>query len=339
MASACQACGASLTPDQVFCERCGTPTASRCHQCRAEVDTDAAFCTSCGAAVAGPPPAATDESSAPPAGPNQPGVPPPAATEPVGAPPSWAPPPDSTLVQHDAPPPAQGGPRRRGRALVIGGLVVVALLAAAGVPLALGADLPFLSDEEAVAPVAPTPTPETAEETTPTPEPEPTPTPDEDVVDDPAEEDDRGELTVALESAVAERAEEEGLDQAPQVTCPEIDRFVAGDLVGCDVDSANEPFLVSIHEGDGTHVALPWREPGEPPDVDAVLDAVGGSGQFCRDVSDAGYGYQVAAAYWFREGQPGRMDADQDGIPCGTVYDSDEITRFWALERPLPQPD
>jgi hypothetical protein len=50
----------------------------------------------------------------------------------------------------------------------------------------------------------------------------------------------------------------------------------------------------------------------------------------CRDVNAAGYGFSEALAYWVREGRPTRMDADGNGIPCETVYPSDEVTS--ALE-------
>lgn len=58
------------------------------------------------------------------------------------------------------------------------------------------------------------------------------------------------------------------------------------------------------------------------------------SGLFCRDVSALGYGYADAVAYWTREGQPDRMDADMNGIPCETVYDHAAVVAFWG--EPLP---
>ena len=58
------------------------------------------------------------------------------------------------------------------------------------------------------------------------------------------------------------------------------------------------------------------------------------SGLFCRDLFGRGYGYSEAVAYWTREGQPDRMDADRNGIPCETVYDRAEVLAFWG--DPLP---
>ena len=58
------------------------------------------------------------------------------------------------------------------------------------------------------------------------------------------------------------------------------------------------------------------------------------SGLLCRDLSGLGYGYVDAVAYWVREGQPDRMDADRNGIPCETVYARAEVVAFWG--DPLP---
>ena len=146
-----------------------------------------------------------------------------------------------------------------------------------------------------------------------------------------------------LASAVTDRmAQELGVDRdGLLVRCPELDRYVAGELVVCDIAEAPEPLgvdevLVSFHGADGEHVALPWRGTGAPPDLNQVIVAAGGSGQFCADVNAAGYGYQEAVAYWFHEGQPNRMDAARDGIPCGTVYPSTEIDRYWDAVRVVP---
>lgn len=53
------------------------------------------------------------------------------------------------------------------------------------------------------------------------------------------------------------------------------------------------------------------------------------TGLFCRDLAAMGYGYEVAVEYWMREGQPDRMDADRNGIPCETVYPETEVQAYW----------
>ena len=52
-------------------------------------------------------------------------------------------------------------------------------------------------------------------------------------------------------------------------------------------------------------------------------------GLLCRDLAALGYDYADAFAYWMRQGQPQRMDADTNGIPCETVYPETEIGAFW----------
>jgi hypothetical protein len=57
---------------------------------------------------------------------------------------------------------------------------------------------------------------------------------------------------------------------------------------------------------------------GEPP---AARNATGlEAGLLCRDLADMGYGFLTAVPYWLAEGAPNRMDADQNGIPCETVF-------------------
>lgn len=55
-----------------------------------------------------------------------------------------------------------------------------------------------------------------------------------------------------------------------------------------------------------------------------------GPGRFCRDVAEFGATYFEAVLYWFAEGEPARMDADANGIPCETVYPADEIHAYWT---------
>jgi len=57
-------------------------------------------------------------------------------------------------------------------------------------------------------------------------------------------------------------------------------------------------------------------------------------GLFCRDLVDAGWDYEGAVAYWNVEGRPARMDADENGIPCETVYPASDVTAYWG--DPLP---
>lgn len=55
-----------------------------------------------------------------------------------------------------------------------------------------------------------------------------------------------------------------------------------------------------------------------------------GPGLFCRDLRDRGVNVRDALRYYLREGQPSRMDADNNGIPCETVYG--DAADVWAAE-------
>lgn len=57
-------------------------------------------------------------------------------------------------------------------------------------------------------------------------------------------------------------------------------------------------------------------------------------GLLCRDLAAAGWDYERAVAYWNEEGRPARMDADENGIPCETVYAASDVTAYWG--DPLP---
>lgn len=72
-----------------------------------------------------------------------------------------------------------------------------------------------------------------------------------------------------------------------------------------------------------------------PPATAAAPSGVGDvlsqpAGLFCRDLRAAGYSYSAAVDYWRHHGQPDRMDADLDGVPCETVYPAENIDRYWG---------
>lgn len=52
-------------------------------------------------------------------------------------------------------------------------------------------------------------------------------------------------------------------------------------------------------------------------------------GLFCRDLEAQGYSYAAAVDYWRVWGQPNRMDADRNGIPCETVYPRSDVVSYW----------
>ncbi|TCO24571.1 excalibur calcium-binding domain-containing protein [Kribbella steppae] len=53
------------------------------------------------------------------------------------------------------------------------------------------------------------------------------------------------------------------------------------------------------------------------------------AGLFCRDLAARGATYGEAVAYWWYYNLPARMDADNNGIPCETVYSTATVNAFW----------
>lgn len=98
-----------------------------------------------------------------------------------------------------------------------------------------------------------------------------------------------------------------------------------GDGIPCE----EIPFPIT-HE-DGTRGTIVW---GEHLWIDSFRP-----GMLCRDLVTEHHhpDYWEAVLYWLSEGEPARMDADRDGIPCETVYPESFIRQF--LEDPrLPVP-
>ena len=69
-----------------------------------------------------------------------------------------------------------------------------------------------------------------------------------------------------------------------------------------------------------------------PEDYESFLNAAIGlpSGQLCADLglADDVFEYEVAVAYWMLEGAPDRMDADNNGIPCETVFSRETVNQY-----------
>ena len=53
------------------------------------------------------------------------------------------------------------------------------------------------------------------------------------------------------------------------------------------------------------------------------------AGLLCKDLAAQGYSYSAAVDYWRVNGQPNRMDADKNGIPCETVYPRADVVAYW----------
>lgn len=68
--------------------------------------------------------------------------------------------------------------------------------------------------------------------------------------------------------------------------------------------------------------------PVTPVPTGDVLDQP--AGLLCRDLESRGFSYSAAVDYWRFHGQPERMDADRNGIPCETVFPRSDVIAYWG---------
>ena len=69
-----------------------------------------------------------------------------------------------------------------------------------------------------------------------------------------------------------------------------------------------------------------------PPNTTAPPSTGLPAGLYCRDLKARGLSYAAAVDYWYRQGEPSRMDADGNGVPCETVYPASEIEAYWGYQ-------
>ncbi len=64
------------------------------------------------------------------------------------------------------------------------------------------------------------------------------------------------------------------------------------------------------------------------PEFEAAMQTYGQTPPW----NDSKVAYQWTLAYWFEQGQPVRMDIDDNGIPCELLFDADVVSTVWAGE-------
>jgi hypothetical protein len=181
----------------------------------------------------------------------------------------------------------------------------------------------------------------------PTPEPPPEPEPPTGP-EDAAGGTDPGPVTVDHIAAALER-ELETETRHPRdatITCDAAGAARPGDVFVCSVVTVPpEPtgewgtYVVAVLDEDTVVRGSATDHPATTAEVRERY-AAATHGLYCRDIrhgwpptatgtqgADAGFLWSVV--YWNLEGQPARMDADGDGIPCGTLYGPEVID--WAM--------
>jgi hypothetical protein len=116
----------------------------------------------------------------------------------------------------------------------------------------------------------------------------------------------------------------------------------AGEVVTCDIpvfDSDPQRWHFIVLDDQGTTTAWFDIGSGAPPGADGLLcreylalpefetamQAYGESPPW----NDSVLAYQWALTYWFRQGQPVRMDVDDNGIPCELLFDPGVVAGVW----------
>lgn len=149
-----------------------------------------------------------------------------------------------------------------------------------------------------------------------------------------------------LDDRFAESDPPEGVLGPIELQCLDSGPVGAGDVFACagipqtEPDFPLDPVGVLIYVVDDTGTAA-WTSGTDVPDTTASLEAIYAAtpkGMFCRDLlspdlagwfSPGGgtpeFGFFVSLVYWSLEGQPARMDADGDRIPCETLHESDVV--------------
>lgn len=142
------------------------------------------------------------------------------------------------------------------------------------------------------------------------------------------------ELTAEqVEREVHDALVADGVQIAFEVICPVPERIDRGAELLCVLDPEDEGIddaaaLIVFRDATGAYNFTYGT--GFPTSGDELV-RVHGSGRLCRELAAAGEDYFMAVLYWFAEGEPARMDADGNGIPCETVYDADVVAKYWGL--------
>lgn len=270
----------------------------RCQQCGSPVQ--GAFCTNCGAMAAPPPVPSVGQ--VPPSPQNAPGWP--GAN---GGPPS-------------GPPTSGSGGSKAG--LVLVGLLVGGLLVVLAGGAFLGARFLLVNSGDNETPVPPAATPSQ------TPTPEPTPEPTESTKPKKSKAKGPGDIRDLPAGLFCRDLKSDGYSYSAAVdywrTHGQPDQMDANrDGIPCETVYPAD--RVSDYWGD--RMPKPDAPTYVPPVDDSYLDLP--AGLLCRDLLASGHSYGDALSYWYYWGMPDRMDADQNGIPCETVYPRSTVDLYW----------
>jgi hypothetical protein len=161
--------------------------------------------------------------------------------------------------------------------------------------------------------------------------------------EEPDEPEAAGATVGDLADAIADELEtgrDPGVDVV--VTCDRSGPVAAGDVLVCEASSDELPdtdwggIVVAVVDED----TFAWTSgTDQPATIGGLREAYADTphGLLCRDLlrsEEVGFPFSGigttpehaflwSVVYWNLEGQPARMDADGDGVPCGSLYERD----------------
>lgn len=85
----------------------------------------------------------------------------------------------------------------------------------------------------------------------------------------------------------------------------------------------------------------PSTEPTTESTTESGLPPVArlAAGLSCLELRERGYDFAAADRYWSAQGRPGAMDADANGIPCETRFDTSEIRAVYGSRMDTAETD
>lgn len=146
-----------------------------------------------------------------------------------------------------------------------------------------------------------------------------------------------GQLVDGVEQDIP-AVEVEGTTAEVEILCDEDDATIVGRGTVLYCGAAYEPpvplevgtYLIVVTDDAGTFA---YNAATDMVD----LHSVHGPGLFCRDLLALPYldglvsatSYLHVLAYWFQDGEPDRMDADGNAVPCETLFDPASVASVW----------
>ncbi len=145
-----------------------------------------------------------------------------------------------------------------------------------------------------------------------------------------------------------------GVAGPEQIVCSDTGPIAVGGVLACEAISTTEPgfpledagLVIYVLDSSGRSAWTGGTD--QPHSTEGLIESYQAAphGLYCRDLLDPGRpdlgtvfhagtttpasGYLSSLVYWSLEGEPDRMDADLNGIPCETLYAPEVVAQVLA---------